>query len=404
MLLLICFAIDKGVEMTDNKTQSDRYQMIAKTFAGLEDVLAEELAAIGAKNIKRLIRAISFEGDKAMMYKANYYVRTALCILKPIAEFNAKNEDTYYKEIGNINWSDYMTLNETFSINVTTQSQIFSNSLYATQKAKDAIADQFRRRFGKRPDVNTENPDLRIEIHIAQTHVTVLLNSSGESLYKRGYRQASVKAPLNEVLAAGMILMSGWNAKSDFIDPMCGSGTLLIEAAMIAYGIAPGTFRSQFAFEKWRDFDPDLFADIADNSPEVPEFKYTISGSDLSAKAIQATEANIAAAFLNKKINVKVQNFFDMRPATASGTIITNPPYGERLQLDNLKVFYQKIGDKLKLDFKGFEVWMIGSNADVMNFVGLHPEKKIQLYNGALKCSFRKYTVYEGSKKDQYVE
>ena len=396
--------------MRDRKNYSEperkpgHFQMIAKTFAGLEDVLANELTALGAQNVKKLIRAISFEGDKAMMYKANYYVRTALCILKPIAEFKAKDDDTYYKEIGRINWSDYLSLNETFAITVTTQSNIFTNSLYATQKAKDAIADQFRRRFGKRPDVNTENPDLRIEIHIAQTHVTVLLNSSGESLYKRGYRQATVKAPLNEVLAAGMILMSGWNAKSDFIDPMCGSGTLLIEAAMIAYGIAPGTFRSQFAFEKWRDFDPDLFADIADNSPEVPEFKYTISGSDLSAKAIQATEANIAAAFLNKKINVKVQNFFDMRPATASGTIITNPPYGERLQLDNLKVFYQKIGDKLKLDFRGFEVWMIGSNAEVMNFVRLHPEKKIQLYNGALKCSFRKYTVYEGSKKDQYVE
>ena len=396
--------------MRDRKNYSEPerkpgyFQMIAKTFAGLEDVLADELTAIGATNIKHLVRAIGFEGDQAVMYKANYYVRTALCILKPIYDFKAKDEDTYYKEIGNIDWSKYLTVNESFSITVTAQSKIFTNTLYAAQRAKDAIADQFRRRCGKRPDSHTENPDLRIEIHIATTHVTVLLNSSGESLFKRGYRQGTVRAPLNEVLAAGMILMSGWNAKSDFIDPMCGSGTLLIEAAMIAYGIAPGTFRSKFAFENWRDFDADLFADIADNQPEVPEFKYTISGSDVSAKAVQVAEANIAAAFLSKKITVKTANLFDLRPTTSSGTIITNPPYGERLYLDNLKLFYQKVGDKLKLDFNGFEVWMIGSNAEVMNFVGLHPEKKINLYNGALKCSFRKYTVYEGSKKDRYVE
>jgi len=378
--------------------------MVAKTFAGLEDVLANELKAIGAKNIKKLIRAVSFEGDNAMMYRANYYLRTALCVLKPITEFNAKDEDTYYKEIGRINWNTYMTVDETLAISVTANSNVFTHSQYAAQKAKDAIVDQFRRRKGKRPNVDTDNPDLRVEIHIAQTHVTVLINSSGESLYKRGYRQASVKAPINEVLAAGMILLSGWNAQSDFIDPMCGSGTLLIEAAMIAHGIAPGTFRKQFAFEKWNDFDADLFAEITEDSPEIPEFKYTISGSDISPIAVRAAETNIKAAFLSKKINVRMKNFFDLRPASASGTIITNPPYGERLQPDDLRIFYQKIGDKLKMDFSGYEAWLIGSNTDLMNFIGLHPEQKIQLYNGALKCSFRKYTLYAGSKKDQFGE
>lgn len=380
------------------------FSMVAKTFAGLEDLLANELSALGAKNITKLIRAVSFEGDKAMMYRANYYLRTALCVLKPIADFNAKDEDTYYKEIGRINWDEYMNLNETLAVYVTTNSNIFTHSQYAAQKAKDAIVDQFRRRTGKRPNVDTDNPDLRIEIHIAQTHVTVLLNSSGEPLYKRGYRQASVKAPINEVLAAGMIMLSGWNAKSDFLDPMCGSGTLLIEAAMIAYGIAPGTFRSQFAFEKWKDFDADLLADIADNTPEVPDFKYTISGSDINPGAVKAAEMNIKSAFLSKKINVQLKNFFDLRPTAAAGTIITNPPYGERLQPNDLQIFYQKIGDKLKSDFTGYEAWIIGSNIEVMNFIGLRPEKKIKLYNGALQCSFRKYSVYAGSKKDQYME
>lgn len=384
------------------ETNGKTFSMVAKTFAGLEDVLANELAALGAKNITKLIRAVSFEGDKAMMYRANYYLRTALCVLKPIADFKAKDEDTYYKEIGRINWDEYMSLKETLAVYVTTNSTVFTHSQYAAQKAKDAIVDQFRRRTGKRPNVDTENPDLRIEIHIAQTHVTVLLNSSGEPLYKRGYRQASVKAPINEVLAAGMIMLSGWNAKSDFYDPMCGSGTLLIEAAMIAYGIAPGTFRSQFAFEKWSDFDADLLSDIADDTPEVSEFKYTIAGSDLNPGAVKAAEMNIKSAFLSKKINVQLKNFFDLRPATASGTIITNPPYGERLQPNDLQIFYRKIGDKLKSDFTGYEAWIIGSNTELMNFIGLRPERKIKLYNGALECSFRKYSVYQGSKKDKY--
>ncbi|MBO7496122.1 MAG: RNA methyltransferase [Salinivirgaceae bacterium] len=382
------------------ENRSASFNMVAKTFAGLEDVLAKELDAIGAKNIKKLNRAVSFTGDKAMMYRANYWLRTALCILKPIAEFDAKDEDTYYKEIGRIDWDEYLTLDQTFAISATTHSSIFTHSQYASLKAKDAIADQFRRRKGKRPNVDTENPDLRIEIHIAEKHVTVLLNSSGEPLFKRGYRQASVKAPINEVLAAGMIMLSGWNCKSDFLDPMCGSGTLLIEAAMMAYGIAPGTYRSEFAFEKWSDFDAELFADITEETPDVPPFEHTISGSDIAPGAVKAAEINIKAAFLNKKVSVSLHNFFDLRPKNI-GTIVTNPPYGERLQPNDLSIFYQKIGDKLKLDFPGYVAWIIGSNPECMKFIGLHPEQKIKLYNGQLECSFRKYSLYDGSKKDQ---
>ena len=383
------------------KNSGETFNMVAKTFAGLEEVLAKELNGLGAKNVKILNRAVSFAGDKAMMYRANYRLRTALCILKPIAEFDAANEDTFYKEIGRIDWNNYLSLDQTFAIAATTHSTIFTHSQYASLKAKDAIADQFRRRTGKRPNVDTVNPDLRIEIHIAQKHVTVLLNSSGEPLFKRGYRQASVKAPINEVLAAGMIMLSGWNCQSDFIDPMCGSGTLLIEAAMMAYGIAPGTYRSEFAFEKWADFDADLFTDITDETIETPEFKYTITGSDILPGAVHAAEINIKAAFLSKKVSVSLHNFFDLRPRTNTGTIVTNPPYGERLQPNDLSIFYQKIGDKLKLDFRGYVAWIIGSNPECMKFIGLHPEQKIKLYNGQLECSFRKYSLYDGSKKDQ---
>lgn len=401
-LLLLCHIKTDNMEEFENKT--DGYKMIAKTFAGLEDVLVNELTDLGAQNVKKLNRAVAFDGDKAMMYKANYFLRTALCILKPIAEFDAKDEDVLYKEISRINWNRYMSVDKTFSISSTTYSTTFTHSKYVSLKTKDAIVDQFRRRTGKRPDVDTLNPDLGIEIHISQNHVTVLLNSSGDPLFKRGYRQASVKAPINEVLAAGMILLSGWDCKSDFLDPMCGSGTLLIEAAMIAYGIAPGTYRQQFAFEKWSDFDAELFSDITEETPEAPKFNYTITGSDIMPGAVKAAEANIKAAFLGKKVNVSLRNFFDLRPQSATGTIITNPPYGERLQPDDLRIFYQKIGDKLKLDFSGYEAWLIGSNQDFMKYIGLRPEKKIKLYNGALECSFRKFSLYNGSKKDQYAE
>ena len=384
--------------MKDLNLKSGSYQMVAKTFAGLEEILAKELNEIGAENVKVLNRAVSFSGDKAMMYRANYRLRTALCVLKPIAEFDAKDEDTYYKEIGRIDWDEYLALDQTFAITATTHSTIFTHSQYASLKAKDAIADQFRRRTGKRPNVDTENPDLRIEIHIAEKHVTVLLNSSGEPLFKRGYRQASVKAPINEVLAAGMIMLAGWNGQTDFVDPMCGSGTLLIEAAMIAYGIAPGTYRKEFAFEKWADFDADLFADIAEETIDTPPFTHTISGSDIAQGAVKAAEINVKAAFLSKKVSVSMHNFFDLRPKAPSGTIITNPPYGERLQPDDLRIFYQKIGDKLKIDFGGYEAWLIGSNPECMKFIGLRPERKIKLYNGALECSFRKFTLYDGKK------
>lgn len=388
-------------EMKALKTKEESYQMVAKTFAGLEDVLVKELIELKANKVEKQNRAVLFEGDKAMMYRANYRLRTALSILKPIASFKAADEDMLYKEVSRINWGDYMDVNETLAISTVAFSNTFKHTKYVSLKVKDAIVDQFRRRKGQRPNVDTGEPDLRIHVHITQNDVTLLLDSSGDTLFKRGYRQQGGKAPLNEVLAAGMILLSEWDCKSHFFDPMCGSGTLLIEAAMIAHGIAPGTYRARFGFENWNDFDADLFESITEETIEIPEFEYTIAGSDLSPGAIKIAEANIKAAFLSKKISVKARNFFDSKPVGDHGIIITNPPYGERLQPDDLRIFYQKIGDKLKLDYPGYDAWLIGSNIDVLKFVGLKPEKKIKLYNGPLECSFRKYSLYEGSSKEQ---
>jgi len=380
-------------------TENEKYTFVAKTFKGLEDLLADELKTIGATQIEKQNRAVTFTGDKAMMYRANYHLRTAINILKPIAEFTADSEDELYKEIGRISWSQYMSVDETFSVSAVTFSNIFKHSKYVSLKIKDAVVDQFRRRQGKRPDVNTTAPDLKIHIHIAENKCTLLLDSSGDPLFKRGYRKQTNKAPINEVLAAAMVKLSGWDMKTDLFDPMCGSGTILIEAAMMAYNIAPGTFRTKFGFESWNDFDADLFDEVAEETFGEVDFKHAIYGSDIAPINIKITETNLQQAFLNKKVQVKPQNFFDSKPQSKEAYIITNPPYGERLQPDDLKIFYQKIGDKLKLDYSGYTAWLIGSNADVMKFIGLKPAQKITLFNGPLECTYRKYELYEGSQK-----
>ncbi len=378
------------------------FRLVAKTFQGLEEVLADELKTIGAKNVEVQNRAVVFDGNKAMMYRANYHVRTALSILKPIAEFTAENEDRLYKEISLINWGKYMDVDDTLSVSAVTFGKFFTHSKYASLKVKDAIVDQFRSKFDKRPNVDTYDPDMKIHLHIAHKKCTVLLDSSGEPLFKRGYRLKTTKAPINEVLAAGMIKKSGWNMDCDFLDPMCGSGTILIEAAMAAYGVAPGTYRKKFGFESWNDFDTDMFNEIAEEThDENTDFKYKIMGSDISLSAIEVSEENISNAFLSKKITIKAQDFFDIKTLAHKTIIITNPPYGERLQPNDLKIFYQKIGDKLKLDFAGCTAWIIGSNMEAMKFIGLKPDKKVKLYNGPLECSYRKFSIYDGSKKNK---
>jgi len=397
VIKLLIIKIYKALEKVN-----EVFRLVAKTVQGLEEVLADELRTIGAKNVVPQNRAVIFDGDKAMMYRANYHVRTAIGILKPIFEFQAENEDQLYKEVGKVNWSKYMTVDNTLAISAVTFGKYFDHSKYVSLKSKDAIVDQFRRKFEKRPDVDTQNPDLKINIHIANNKGTILLDSSGDPLFKRGYRIKATEAPINEVLAAGMIKLSGWKKDCDFFDPMCGSGTLLIEAAMQAYNIAPGTFRKKFGFEGWKDFDADLFEEISEESYDEVDFQHKIYGGDLSSEAIAIAEGNIKEAFLSKKISIKQQNFFDIKPKDSKTIMVMNPPYGERLKPNDLKIFYQKIGDKLKNDFAGHTAWLIGSNVEVMKFIGLSPDRKIKLYNGPLECSFRKYTMYAGSKKGKY--
>lgn len=378
------------------------FPMVATTMAELEDVLAEELIALGANDVETGTRMVSFFGDKALMYKANLHCRTALRILKSIYTFKANSADEVYKAIKGLNWEDWLSLDTTFSIDSVVFSRIFTHSKFVTYRVKDAIVDWFFERYGKRPSVSVSNPDIVMNIHIAHNRCTLSLDSSGESLHRRGYRLAQAEAPLNEVLAAGMILKSGWRGDTLFIDPMCGSGTLLIEAAMIALGIPPGIHRQQFGFEKWSDFDQELFSAIYNDDSGACELKHPIVGSDVSHRVIGMAEKNIKNAGLKKYIEVSVKPFqrYNKAPAPA-GVLMTNPPYGERMKVEELDSLYDMIGERLKHVFTGYRAYVLSYRKESFDAIGLRYSKRFFLYNGALECEMREYEIFPGKLDDR---
>lgn len=379
--------------------------MVAKTLFGFEEILAKELRNLGAGNVKTGTRNVSFEGDTGFMYKANLCLRTAIKIVKPIHSFSIRNAHDLYRKIYAMDWSDYLSVDATFAIDTTLHSDKFTHSLYVSQKAKDAIADKFRVLDGKRPNVDIKNPDIRINIHIQNDHCNVSLDSSGSSLHHRGYRTATNIAPINEVLAAGLLLLSGWDGRSDFLDPMCGSGTFLTEAAMIACNIPANINRKGFAFEKWYDFDAVLFEKIVDTSlNKAREFHYKIVGYDKAPSAVRKAQDNIENANLSEYITIEQKNFFASEKFTEGRLhMVFNPPYGERLNLD-MENFYASIGDTLKQKYPGTDSWFITSNLEALKYVGLRPSRKIKVFNSHLESRLVKYVMYEGSKKAKYQQ
>ncbi|MDR3118296.1 MAG: THUMP domain-containing protein [Mediterranea sp.] len=373
--------------------------MIAKTFQGLEEVLAAELITLGANNVQIGRRMVSFSGDKTMMYKANFCLRTAIRILKPIKQFKAGNADEVYEQIKNTRWENILNADKTFAVDAIVFGDEFRHSKFVSYKVKDAIVDYFRELNGKRPSVRINKPDVLLNIHIAQTTCTLSLDSSGESLHRRGYRQEAVEAPLNEVLAAGMILMTGWKGDCDLIDPMCGSGTIPIEAALIARNISPGVFRQEFAFEKWNDFDQDLFDAIYNDDTQEREFNHKIYGYDNSTKANEIAIRNVKAAGVSKDVVLKLQPIQQFEKPEKKTVIITNPPYGERISTRDLLGLYQLIGERLKHAFGGNDAWILSYREECFDQIGLKPSEKIPLFNGALECEFRKYELFDGKYK-----
>ena len=376
------------------------FNLIAKTFMGLEPVLAKELTQLGANDVQIGRRMVSFTGDKELMYRANFQLHTAIRILKPIRNFKAKSADDVYEEIKKIDWTEYLGPEKTFAVDAVVFSEEFRHSKFVSYKVKDAIVDQFREKTGKRPNISVANPDIRLNIHIAEDNCTLSLDSSGESLHRRGYRQESVEAPLNEVLAAGMILMSGWQGETDFIDPMCGSGTLLIEAALIAKNMAPGLFRKEYAFEKWPDFDADLFDYIYNDDSQEREFSHHIYGYDIDIKAVNTARLNAKAAGLSADISIEQQDFKDFSQPQNKSIIITNPPYGERISTPDLLGTYRMIGERLKHQFRGNDAWILSYREECFEQIGLKPSIKIPLFNGSLECEFRRYQMFDGKLKD----
>lgn len=381
------------------------FKIIAKTFQGLEEVLAKELINLGANNVEIGRRMVAFTGDKEMLYKANFCTRTAVKVLKPIKEFKATDADEVYEAVKQMDWEQWMDVKNTFLVDSVIFSENFRHSKFVAYRVKDAIADYWRDKTGgDRPNVGISNPDIRINVHIAENDVTISLDSSGESLHQRGYKTATVPAPLNEVLAAGLIMLTGWDGECDLIDPFCGSGTILIEAALIAQNVYPGVFRKEYAFEKWKDFDADLFDRIYNDDSQEREFDHKIYGYDINRQAVQIATDNVLNAGVKDVVSVEQRDFYEFEKPIDKAIMITNPPYGDRITTDDIYDLYETIGKNLKRNFVDNDAWIISHHAELFDRIGFRPSTKYALFNGSLECEFRKYQIFDGKLKERREE
>jgi len=377
-------------------------KFVAKTLYGLEKVLAEEIISLGADDVQAVNRAVLFKGDKDLLYRVNYCSRTALSVLMPVADFRIRSKDDLYKDGSKIDWDRYMDADDTFSVVPVINSPHFGHTGYAGLILKDAIADYFRNKTGRRPSVDASDPKILINLHISNDQVTISIDSSVVPLFKRGYRQVQAVAPLNEVLAAGILLLSGWNASSSLMDPMCGSGTIPIEAALIACKIPPGKFRKYFGFQRWKDFDEELFEKVKmESDNHIGPSPVKIMGSDISEQAIQQAKNNISRAGLSDAVSLQISDFKALKTIDDQGYVFLNPPYGQRLQPDEIDELYSMIGTTLKHNFPGTTAWLITSNKESLKKVGLKPKEKYTLFNGALECILLKYEMYQGTRKQE---
>ena len=400
---------ERGKVVTGNAAPREKFRMVAKTMVSLEEVLADELRELGAEEVTVGNRAVEFVGDMRMLYRANYCCRTALAILKPFAEFDANNDQELYDQVYKIRWEKILDCDCTFMIDSTTSGEVFTHSYYAALKTKDAIVDRFRRNFGKRPSIDTEMPDYKFNLHIRDNHVTLLMNASGDSLHKRGYRQGVGVAPINEVLAAGLLKLAGWKCDCNFYDPMCGSGTMLIEAAMMANNIPAQYYRgNKFGFMRWKEFNLGEWKSVENDEDRKIgslDFECEIWGNDIDEQVIQQCEKNLEYTKLHHDVMLHIGDFADQEPPEGKTLIVTNPPYGERIKVEDLNAMYEKLGDTFKQKYgKDCDVWLITSDFEAMKHIGLHPSRKIPVQNGALDCRFLHFELYDGSKKGKYQQ
>lgn len=377
------------------------FDMVATTQQFLEPVLVKELLNLGATNVEKHNRAVSFTGDLSVMYRANLCTRTALKILVPFTKFKARNERDLYEEIRHIEWEKYLDVDGTLAVHTSLSTDYFNHSQFVSQKTKDAIVDRYREKFGRRPSVDIANPHLSIAVHIVRDEVSISFDSSAESLHRRGYRTEQTLAPINEVTAAGMVLLTEWDGTGAFVDPMCGSGTILIEAALYAKNIAPGLFKKHFGFMHWKNYDRVLWQTLVDEAKaKIKETDTIFLGSDKTFKAIEIARANATRAGLDEDIRLSNKRFEEVKaPQGIKGMVVINPPYGERLPIEEIGPFYKEMGDKLKQEFDGYTAWIISSNVGALKKVGLAASQRLTLFNGPLECKFYKFELYKGSKR-----
>ena len=377
-------------------------KFVAKTYAGLENILLEELEQLVAENCKLSTRAVLFEGDMDTMYRANYFCRYALRILWQVGEFRFRDNKQFYEEIYKYPAEKVLKSDGTLAFSVTMKDSIFATPLFAAQLAKDAVCDRFREKYDERPSVRKDNPDVQFHIHIMGDHATLFLDSSGEPLYRRGYRVASHPAQISEVIAAAMVKLSGWQHDCDLIDPMCGSGTILIEAALAALNVPAGFFRRSYGFYRWKTFDRKRWEQIQDEADIRDDVPVNFYGSDISSRFIGMAKDNICEARLTDFILVHRCPMNESRPVRTPSFVIFNPPYGERLDMEDIEAAYKEIGDTLKQHYAGCTAFIISSNISALKNIGLHASKRITLYNGALECKFMRFDLYKGSKNSDF--
>jgi len=382
--------------------ENETYPLLAKTFEGLEDLLVEELAELGATEIVKQNRAANFKGNDEVLYRVNYASRFALRILKPLFHFNAEDPRELYLKARELDWGKVFNLHHTFSIDTLAfNSEPFQNTMYASLKLKDAIADHFRDKYGARPYIEKDNADIRINLHISGEKCVISLDSSGESLSLRGYRRQEHVAPVNEVLAAALVKISGWDGNTNFIDPMCGSGTILIEAAMKMLGIPAGYFRKSYSFHNWTDFNAKLWAEIRDEYAfQQIRPKVKIKGGDLSDAAVLKAGDNIREAGLQRYISVEKSDIKEFKPPRGGGVLLTNPPYGDRFKVEDLRELYTEMGNQFKNRFTDYTAWVLSADLEALKSIGLRSSEKFKLFNGALESRFVRYDLFEGSQRD----
>lgn len=377
------------------KNEKRRY--FATVARGLEEIAAKELEKLGAVDIHSDFTGVHFRGNQALLYKINLWSRIIFRVLMPIADVKSYNAEQLYQNVYNFNWEDYLQIDDTFAIICTGSNKNLNHTHFTALQIKNAIVDRQRKQTGKRSNIDTENPNILINAHIEDTRCTLSLDSSGESLHRRGYRPAMGIAPLKETLASALLELAEWQPSLPFLDPLCGSGTLPIEAALKGLNIAPGLYRKKFGFQRWKDFDAELWEELLTEAKtsQLSQLPAPIFGSDRDFDILQQARINTKYCHLEKHIQLIQKDLFQIEAPANNGIIICNPPYGKRLgEVEELGEFYKLLGDVFKQRFKGWTAYVLTGNKELAKRIGLKASRRIPVHNGSIPCTLLKYELY----------